>query len=260
MKETLGIESLTAQIRDGKAAIIRLQNGTAQRNRAPYSMSDIFPNVDAYQNVKQRIYQSLEAKGEREESLCLIAVSKTQPLEAIENLYNKGQRHFGENRVQEAKQKFDVLKKDHDDICLHLLGPLQSNKVKEAVALFDMIHSLDRPKLAHALAQEMQKQRRSLPCFIQVNTGEEPQKAGILPSEALNFAQECRALGLLVKGLMCIPPACEDPAPHFAFLSHLARQASLEALSMGMSQDFETAIALGATHIRVGTALFGKRS
>lgn len=187
----------------------------------------------------------------------LIAVSKTKPLEAIEALYHCGQRDFGENRVQEAQSKFTLYKPD--DLVLHLLGPLQTNKVKEAVALFDVFHALDRPKLAQTLAKECDRQNRRLDCFIQVNTGAEPQKAGIAALDCLEFVTYAQGLGLSIKGLMCIPPQDQNPAPHFALLRKLAQQAGLDQLSMGMSSDYPSAIRLGATHVRVGTALFGAR-
>lgn len=189
----------------------------------------------------------------------LLAVSKTKPADAVQALLDQGQRQFAENRVQEAQGKFPALQQSYPDLVLHLIGPLQTNKVKEAVALFDVIHSLDREKLARALKSEMDKQNRHLPCFIQVNTGEEPQKAGIAPDQTADFIRFCRELGLNIVGLMCIPPFDEDPAPHFAMLRVLAERNGLDQLSMGMSSDFETAVQLGATHVRVGSALFGAR-
>lgn len=193
-------------------------------------------------------------------STTLIAVSKTYGPERIRPLLEAGQRVFGENRVQEAKAKWPQLKAEYPGIELHLIGPLQSNKAREAVELFDAIHSLDRPKLAQALASEMEKAGRRPLLFVQVNTGEEPQKAGVTPAEAPGFIGLCRdELKLPVAGLMCIPPAQENPAPHFALLAKLAREHDLPLLSMGMSADFETAIKFGATHVRVGSALFGAR-
>ena len=190
----------------------------------------------------------------------LIAVSKTHGMEVIRPVLDAGQRIFGENRVQEAKAKWPPLRAEFPDLELHLIGPLQSNKVREAVALFDVIHSLDRPKLAHALKQEMVREARAPKLFIQVNTGEEPQKAGIAPKDTPDFIALCRdELALPVIGLMCIPPADEAPAPHFALLAKLARENGLTALSMGMSADFEIAIRFGATHVRVGSAIFGAR-
>jgi len=190
----------------------------------------------------------------------LVAVSKTQDAERILPVLDAGQRVFGENRVQEAKEKWPALKARWPDIELHLIGPLQSNKAREAVALFDAIHSLDRPKLAHALKAEFERVGRRPSLFIQVNTGEEPQKAGVAPLDASAFIALCRdELKLPVKGLMCIPPDGENPAPHFALLARIARAHALPWLSMGMSGDFESAIAFGATHVRVGTAIFGER-
>jgi hypothetical protein len=190
----------------------------------------------------------------------LIAVSKMQGEDRIRPVLQAGHRVFGENRVQEAKGKWPALKAEFPDIALHLIGPLQSNKTREAVELFDAIHSLDRPKLAHALKAEIEQTGRSPALFIQVNTGEEPQKAGIAPQDTPAFIALCRdELKLPVKGLMCIPPNDEPPAPHFALLQKIAREHGLPWLSMGMSGDFETAIKFGATHVRVGTAIFGER-
>ena len=190
----------------------------------------------------------------------LIAVSKTFEAGSIRPLLIAGQRHFGENRVQEALGKWPALREEFPGVVLHLIGPLQSNKAKEAVALFDAIHTLDRPKIAHALAAEMTAQARRPQLFIQVNTGEETQKAGVLPPDLRSFVALCRdELKLDVSGLMCIPPVDEEPALHFAFLAKLAREHGLAGLSMGMSHDFETAIEFGATHVRVGSAIFGER-
>lgn len=191
----------------------------------------------------------------------LIAVAKTFPAEAVAEAIAAGQRHFGENRVQEAMTKYPALREKHTDLVLHLIGPLQTNKVKQAVAHFDVIHTLDRAKLAEELAKEFEKSGRRLPCYIQVNTGEEPQKAGCLPLEADAFIADCRdRLGLPVVGLMCIPPADEEPAPHFALLAKIAKRNGLQRLSMGMSGDYETAVEFGATDIRVGSAIFGGRN
>ena len=193
-------------------------------------------------------------------SVTLIAVSKTFGAEAIEPVIAAGQRVFGENRVQEAKAKWPLLRAAHPGIALHLIGPLQSNKAKEAVALFDAIHSVDRPSIAEALAKEIAKQNRHPTLFVEVNTGEEPQKAGVLPHEADAFIKTCREThGLTVAGLMCIPPFEEAPAPHFALAAKIAARNGLSLLSMGMSADFAAAIAFGATHVRVGTAIFGGR-
>jgi pyridoxal phosphate enzyme (YggS family) len=178
----------------------------------------------------------------------------------VRSALEAGQRIFGENRVQEAIAKFPGLRRDYPDLTLHLIGPLQTNKVKDAVAHCDVIETVDRPRLAEALAREMQRSGRHLPCYIEVNTGEEPQKAGVLPADADAFIADCRdRLGLAVAGLMCIPPEHEEPALHFALLREIARRNSLDQLSMGMSADFETAIRFGATHVRVGTAIFGAR-
>jgi hypothetical protein len=190
----------------------------------------------------------------------LVAVSKKQPIERINEMLKTGHRLYGENRVQETQERWADLRADYKDLRLHLIGSLQTNKVKDAVELFDVIETLDRPKLATALAKEMKKQNKNLPCFIQVNTGEEDQKAGITPNELSDFLKFCQDAGLNIVGLMCIPPIDEPPALHFAFLKKLADEYSLKELSMGMSGDFEKAIPLGATYIRVGTALFGERS
>ncbi len=190
----------------------------------------------------------------------LVAVSKTQGVEAVRATLLAGQRVFGENRVQEAAAKWPSLRSEFNGIVLHLIGPLQTNKVSEAVALFDVIETVDREKLARRLAAEMNKTGRHPACYVQVNTGEEPQKAGITPRETDAFIALCRdEIGLDIAGLMCIPPVDEDPAPHFALLAEIARRNGLETLSMGMSGDFEVAVALGATHVRIGTAIFGKR-
>lgn len=193
-------------------------------------------------------------------AVTLVAVSKTFPVETIEPFLSAGQRVFGENRVQEAKAKWPGLRASYDGIELHLIGPLQTNKVREAVALFDVIETVDRDKLAAVLKEEMERAGRNLSCFVQVNIGGEPQKAGIAPDETVAFVTRCRQVhGLDVVGLMCIPPEAEPPGPYFAHLVELARAAEVEQLSMGMSGDFETAIAMGATHVRLGSALFGAR-
>jgi pyridoxal phosphate enzyme (YggS family) len=194
-------------------------------------------------------------------STTLIAVTKTHEADAIRPALEAGHRVFGENRVQEAMGKWPALREAYKGIALHLIGPLQSNKTREAVETFDAIHSLDRPKLAHALKAELEKQPKPMTMFVQVNTGEEPQKAGVAPRDTAAFVALCRdELRLPVKGLMCIPPNNENPAPHFALLQKLARENALELLSMGMSGDFESAIKFGATHVRVGSAIFGERS
>jgi pyridoxal phosphate enzyme (YggS family) len=190
----------------------------------------------------------------------LVAVSKTHPAEAIEPLLLAGQRMFGENRVQEAQAKWPALRARYSGTQLHLIGPLQTNKVRDAVALFDAIHTLDRPKLARALADEMARTGRAPLLFVEVNTGAEPQKAGVPPEEADAFVAACRRdYGLAIAGLMCIPPAAEVAAPHFALLAKIAARNGLTALSMGMSADFAAAVGLGATHVRVGSAIFGPR-
>ena len=190
----------------------------------------------------------------------LVAVSKGQSFEKITDALKAGQRIFGENRIHEAQEKWPALRKDYPDITLHLIGPLQSNKVKEAVALFDVIQTLDRPKLADALSSQLEGTSRRIACFIQVNTGEEPQKSGIMPRDLGEFLAYCQNKHALdIVGLMCIPPQDESAALHFGLLQKLALRYGLSKLSMGMSGDFETGIRFGATHIRVGTALFGER-
>lgn len=191
----------------------------------------------------------------------LVAVSKGHGEDRILPVLKAGHRLFGENRVQEARSKWPSLRAAYPDVALHLIGPLQTNKVREAIETFDAIQSLDRPKLAEALKAEMEKAGKAPRLFVQVNTGEEPQKAGIAPKDTRSFVLHCKtALGLPVIGLMCIPPVDEEPALHFALLQKLARECGLESLSMGMSGDFETAIRFGATHVRVGTAIFGERN
>jgi pyridoxal phosphate enzyme (YggS family) len=200
-----------------------------------------------------------EARRERS-SVTLIAVSKTFDADAIMPVIAAGQRVFGENRVQEAKSKWPELMSSHSGIALHLIGPLQSNKAKEAVALFDAVHSVDRPSICQALSKEMALQKRAPDLFVQLNTGEEPQKAGIAPAEADGFIASCRdQYGLRISGLMCIPPVDDAPAAHFALTAKIAARNGLKFLSMGMSADFAIAIQFGATHVRVGSAIFGKR-
>uniref|UniRef100_Q07UN3 Pyridoxal phosphate homeostasis protein n=1 Tax=Rhodopseudomonas palustris (strain BisA53) TaxID=316055 RepID=Q07UN3_RHOP5 len=200
-----------------------------------------------------------DARRDRGE-VSLIAVSKTFPAEAIVPVLQAGQRAFGENRVQEAKAKWPALRQSYPDTVLHLIGPLQSNKAKDAAALFDAIHSVDRDSLAQALAKELPLHNRLIELFVQLNTGEEPQKAGVAPAEADDFLKRCREHhGLEIAGLMCIPPVDEAPAPHFALTAKIAKRNGLTKLSMGMSADFATAIQFGATHIRVGSAIFGHR-
>jgi pyridoxal phosphate enzyme (YggS family) len=210
--------------------------------------------------VRAHIAAAAQAAGRDPASVKLVAVGKTHGPEYIEAALGAGQRVFGENRVQEAQGKFPALKVANPDLRLHLIGPLQTNKAQDAVALFDVIETLDRPKLAHALVKEMAKAGRRPECFVQVNTGEEPQKAGIMPREADAFIALTRdELGLPVTGLMCIPPLDDDPALHFALLAETAKRNALTHLSMGMSADYEIAIRFGATHVRVGTAIFGAR-
>ena len=216
--------------------------------------------ADNLARVRGRIAAAARAAGRDPGEVTLVAVGKLHPAARIEAALAAGQRVFGENRVQEAEAKFPDLKQGWPDLVLHLIGPLQTNKARVAVALFDVIETLDRPKLARALAKEMAAQGRRPACFIQVNTGEEPQKAGVAPAEADALIALARdELALPVEGLMCIPPLDEEPALHFALLREIARRNGLAKLSMGMSGDFETAIRFGATHVRVGTAIFGPR-
>jgi hypothetical protein len=216
--------------------------------------------VNRLKRIRDEMTASAKVANRDSESVQLIAVSKTFDAEAIRPVIEAGQRIFGENRVQEAERKWPPLRTAYPDIKLHLIGPLQSNKAEEAVAVFDAIHTIDREKIARAVAAEMTKQGRALELFIQVNTGEEPQKAGVMPRETAAFVALCRDdLKLPIRGLMCIPPVDEEPAVHFAFLAKLARELRLSGLSMGMSSDFEAAIAFGATYVRVGSAIFGTR-
>lgn len=209
--------------------------------------------------IKERVKAEAVRVGRAPEEVTLIAVSKVQPDGRVEAVLEEGQRVFGENRVQEAAGKWPGFKEKFDGIELHLIGPLQTNKARQAMDLFDVIHTVDRPKLAKTIARLAEEMGHCPKLFIQVNTGEEPQKAGVLPSEADAFVQECRDMGLEIEGLMCIPPADEEPSLHFALLKKIAARNGLSGLSMGMSGDFETAIAQGATHVRVGSAIFGER-
>jgi len=210
--------------------------------------------------VRGRIEAAARAAGRASDAVTLVAVGKTHGADAIRAALIAGQRAFGENRVQEALAKFPALRAEFPDLTLHLIGPLQSNKVKDAVAHFDVIETVDRPRLAEALAREMVRADRRLPCFIEINTGEEPQKSGVFPDAADAFIADCRdRLGLPIVGLMCVPPQDEEPSPHFALLREIARRNDLAGLSMGMSADYEIAIRFGATHVRVGTAIFGAR-
>jgi pyridoxal phosphate enzyme (YggS family) len=219
--------------------------------------SDIAANIAG---IRARMARVAAEAGRDPAGISLIAISKTQAPEAIEAAIGAGHLVFGENRVQEAQLKFPALKASHPRLELHLVGPLQSNKVRDAAALFDVVHTLDRESLAVALVRERERAGRCPRLFVQVNTGEEPQKAGLSPRDTLPFIDRCRTeWDLRVEGLMCIPPVDDMPAPHFALLSKLARTAGLPELSMGMSADFEAATALGATFIRVGSAIFGER-
>jgi len=223
-------------------------------------MTDRPDSVARLQAVRDSIVRAAEDFGRDPTSVILVAVSKTFPAEAVEPVLAAGQRIFGENYVQEAKAKWAPLRERYPDVELHLIGPLQSNKAREAVRLFDVIHTLDRESLARELAKEVERQGRRPRVLVQVNTGEEPQKGGVMPAEADDFIAACRERwGLAPEGLMCIPPAGEPPSPHFALLAKIAVRHGLKTLSMGMSADFEAAIQLGATHVRVGSAIFGER-
>jgi pyridoxal phosphate enzyme (YggS family) len=216
--------------------------------------------TDGLASVEYDIFRACNEARRDRSSVTLIAVSKTFEADAIAPVIQSGQRVFGENRVQEAKSKWPALIATQPAIALHLIGPLQSNKAKEAVALFDAIHSVDRPSICEALSKEMKAQQRTPQLFVQLNTGEEPQKAGIAPGEADDFLNRCRdTYGLTISGLMCIPPVEDAPAPHFALTAKIAARNGLTGLSMGMSADFAIAIQFGATHVRVGSAIFGKR-
>ncbi|MFN3546213.1 MAG: YggS family pyridoxal phosphate-dependent enzyme [Mesorhizobium sp.] len=217
-------------------------------------------SVERLRDVQARVTAAEVEARRRPGCVRLVAVSKTFDADAIRPVIEAGQRAFGENRVQEAQAKWPALKAEYPDIDLHLIGPLQSNKAKEAVALFDVIETIDRDKIAAELAKEMAKQGKAPRLYVQVNTGLEEQKAGIDPREAVAFVQRCRSVhGLAIEGLMCIPPADENPGPHFALLAKLGEAAGVRELSMGMSGDYETAIAFGATSVRVGSAIFGGR-
>ncbi|CUJ81847.1 pyridoxal phosphate enzyme, YggS family [Shimia thalassica] len=209
--------------------------------------------------ITDRIQKAEIAAGREQGSTKLIAVSKVQPNARVESVLSEGHRLFGENKVQEAAGKWPDFREKFDGVSVHLLGPLQTNKARQAMELFEAVHSVDRPKLANTLARLAQELGHCPDLFVQVNTGEEPQKAGILPSDADAFIQTCRDLDLPVVGLMCIPPVEEEPSLHFALLAKIAARNGVEGLSMGMSGDFERAVALGATHVRVGSAIFGAR-
>jgi len=217
----------------------------------------IAANLDA---VRARIEAATQAADRPPHSVTLVAVSKTHPATSVREALACGHRVFGENRVQEAQAKYPELREEFPDLKLHLIGPLQTNKVRDALMVCDVVETVDRPRLAQALAREMDHTGRRPPCLIEVNTGEESQKAGVVPAEADAFIVECRdRLGLPIIGLMCVPPIDEEPALHFALLREIARRNELAILSMGMSADFEKAIRFGATHVRVGTAIFGAR-
>jgi pyridoxal phosphate enzyme (YggS family) len=228
---------------------------------APQDTSLITPHSpNGLANVEQEIARACKEARRDRASVTLIAVSKTFAADAIIPVIEAGQRVFGENRVQEAKAKWPGLMSSYQGVALHLIGPLQSNKAKEAVALFDAIHSVDRPSICEALAKEIESQKRRPLLFVQLNTGEEPQKAGVVPAEADAFIACCRdKYSLPISGLMCIPPVNDAPAPHFALTAKIAARNGLTNLSMGMSADFVTAIQFGATHVRVGSAIFGHR-
>ncbi|WP_439138516.1 YggS family pyridoxal phosphate-dependent enzyme [Roseicyclus sp.] len=211
-------------------------------------------------DIQSRIATAATAAGRKPEDVTLIAVSKVQPPERVAAVLEAGQRVFGENRVQEAAGRWPDFQARYDGISLHLIGPLQTNKARQAVEMFDVIHTLDRPKLAETLARLADERGTCPDLFVQINTGAEPQKAGVLPAEADAFIAQTRALGLPLVGVMCIPPVEEEPSLHFALLAKIAARNGLDGLSMGMSSDFESAIALGATHVRVGSAIFGERA
>jgi len=210
--------------------------------------------------INSKIEHAEKSYGRANGSTQLIAVSKVQPNERVLNVLEHGHTVFGENKVQEAQGKWPMFRENFSNVKVHLIGPLQSNKVKQAVALFDAIHTVDRLKLAHKLSSEVQAQGKAPEMFIQINTGEEKQKSGIVPNEADQFISDCISLDLPIKGLMVIPPVNEEPSLHFGLLRKIAERNGLEGLSMGMSSDFESAIAMGATHIRVGSAIFGERN
>jgi pyridoxal phosphate enzyme (YggS family) len=228
---------------------------------APQNPSPITSHLpNGLATVEQEIARACKEARRDRASVTLIAVSKTFDADAIVPVIEAGQRVFGENRVQEAKAKWPGLMSAYPGIALHLIGPLQSNKAKEAVALFDAVHSVDRPSICEALAKEIDSQKRQPQLFVQLNTGEEPQKAGVAPAEADAFIANCREkYGLSISGLMCIPPVNEAPAPHFALTAKIAARNGLKNLSMGMSADFAIAIQFGATHVRIGSAIFGAR-
>ncbi|TMJ64672.1 MAG: YggS family pyridoxal phosphate-dependent enzyme [Alphaproteobacteria bacterium] len=228
---------------------------------APHEPSPTAPHsLNGFANVEQEIASACKQARRDRASVTLVAVSKTFAADAIVPVINAGQRVFGENRVQEARAKWPGLISAYPGVALHLIGPLQSNKAREAVALFDAIHSVDRPSICEALAKEIDTQKRRPELFVQLNTGEEPQKAGVAPAQADAFIARCREhYGLQISGLMCIPPINDAPAPHFALTAKIAARNGLQNLSMGMSADFAIAIQFGATHVRIGSAIFGHR-
>ena len=222
------------------------------------SRLNVAKNLDL---INQKIEASLKGANRQRDDVQLIAVSKVQPVEKIEVALVKGHRLFGENRVQEAALKWPALKTKYPNAKLHLIGPLQTNKVKDAIMLFDVIETLDRLKLAEEIKKQSVKKGSDITCYVQVNTGEEQQKAGVFPAETEEFVRYCqKTVGLNIKGLMCIPPINEEPALHFSLLAAIAGRLNLPTLSMGMSDDFETAIAFGATHVRIGSSIFGERA
>ena len=220
-------------------------------------MNAITANIAA---IREKIARACDDAGRDAGGVSLVAVSKLQPPERIGEALEAGLRLFGKNRVQEAQERWSGLRPQYPDLKLHLIGPLQTNKARDAVALFDCIETVDRAGLADVLAKEMEKQGRKIPCLIQINTGEEPQKGGVAPDGLPDLLDHCRSAGLALSGLMCIPPLEDPPWPHFALLKKLAHRHGLRDLSMGMSADYDEAIALGATYIRIGTALFGERT
>lgn len=211
-------------------------------------------------DIVQRVHDEAIRQGRAPEDVHLVAVSKVQPDERVEDVLRQGHRVFGENRVQEAAGKWPRFRETYKGVELHLIGPLQSNKARQAMELFDVIQTVDRPKIAQAIARLAAETGHCPRLFVQVNTGAEPQKAGVLPSDVDAFLKSCTDLGLTIEGLMCIPPADEDPAAHFALLAEIAKRNGINELSMGMSADFEQAIAQGATYVRVGSAIFGERA
>ncbi len=241
----------------GKSVVSASSNSASAGSSAAHIAAGAL--AERLAGVRARIVAAARGAARDPSAVALVAVSKTMPEAAVLEALAAGQRLFGENRVQEAKAKYPPLHARYPDLRLHLIGHLQTNKAEEAVAVADLIETVDRPKLAEALAKAMAKLGKRIPVYVQVNTGEEPQKGGVAPHDAEALVAQCRALGLEVRGLMCIPPAEDEPAPHFALLADMARRLGLGELSMGMSGDFETAIRLGATHVRVGTAIFGAR-